>query len=82
MIKLEDVENEIENFMHCKKCMKEVREREDISPREYGQLELGMTKNGELQVWCRRHESHVTSLPLLNHLKKRFQQDILKSDMV
>ena len=47
---------EIESYFHCAKCMDE--KPDDMSPREYGSVEVGFTNRG-LQVWCKRHEMNV-----------------------
>ena len=49
-------ESKIELFFHCDKCIKE--KPEDISPRDYAELEAGWTEQG-FQVWCKRHEMNI-----------------------
>ena len=56
------VENKIEMFFHCRKCLNELPP--DTSPREFAALEVGWTKAG-LQVWCKRHEENVVALDFL-----------------
>jgi hypothetical protein len=53
-------ENEIYGFIHCSKCLKEMKVgvSDEVSPREYAKLEVGFTKQG-LQIWCKRHEVNV-----------------------
>jgi hypothetical protein len=46
-------------FIHCGQCLTE--RPADISPRDYGRLEIGFTKLG-IQVWCRRHECNVAHI--------------------
>ena len=49
-------ENNIELFLHCKKC---IESRPDgISPKDYQEIGCGWTKQG-LQVWCNRHDCNV-----------------------
>ena len=31
----------------------------ETSPREYAHNEVGILKNGDIQVWCIRHEKNV-----------------------
>jgi hypothetical protein len=48
--------NEIQAFLHCGLCLEE--RPPDQSPRDYAQMEVGMTPWG-FQVWCKRHEVNV-----------------------
>ena len=48
--------NQIELFLHCKKCIQE--KPKDISPSDYQSIEVGWTKLG-LQAWCTRHDCNV-----------------------
>lgn len=48
--------NGITAYLHCSLCLAE--RPPDVSPAEFSQLEVGLTKIG-LQVWCRRHEANV-----------------------
>lgn len=50
------VPNEIQVFLHCRKCLKELPQ--DSSPREWARHEVGWSKAG-LQIWCTRHEINV-----------------------
>ena len=50
-------------FLHCLKCIDEVRDIPDISPREYVHLEIGRTEDSTLMVWCVRHEEMVCEVP-------------------
>ena len=50
------VNNEIEAFLHCNKCVEE--KPDTISMREYSAYEVGWTPVG-LQMWCKRHECNV-----------------------
>ena len=52
-----NLSNEIEIFFHCGKCLDE--KPDDLSPREFGSIEVGITKDGDIQVWCKRHEVNV-----------------------
>jgi hypothetical protein len=54
------ITNEMTTFLHCKRCMDELMNNDaiELSPRDYAQLEIGMTKWG-FQVWCKRHECNV-----------------------
>jgi len=58
------VENEIELYLHCKKCLEELPP--EFSPREWAQLEVGWTRAG-IQVWCKRHELNVMHMDFQGH---------------
>ena len=47
---------QIESYIHCALCMKEIPEGE--SPQSYARYEIGWTKQG-LQVWCDRHHCNI-----------------------
>ena len=55
------MENKIQMFIHCKKCLEE--RGESISPRDYASFEFGYTKKG-FQLWCTRHEKNVLAIDL------------------
>lgn len=48
--------NEIQLFLHCRKCLEE--KPEYISPSDYSDLEVGWTQCG-IQVWCKRHDVNI-----------------------
>ena len=50
-------ENYIASFVHCSLCIKE--KPENVSPREWTNNEVGILLNGDIQVWCIRHEKNV-----------------------
>lgn len=50
-------DNYIYRFVHCSLCIEE--KPESVSPREYAHNEVGILKNGDIQVWCIRHEKNV-----------------------
>lgn len=56
---ISDRKNMIESFYHCGLCLAELPE--DMSPREFAQLEVGATEYG-YQIWCKRHECNVTHI--------------------
>lgn len=58
---LSNTPNQITTYLHCGTCL-----RDGQSP----QLEVGITNNNEIQVWCKRHQLNValfTSLTDLPH---------------
>lgn len=56
-----EISNElsIHQYLHCGRCLEELPD--GISPRDWAQNEVGMTKQG-IQVWCRRHECNVVHI--------------------
>ena len=56
-------ENPSESFFHCKKCLNEVQNTPNTSPREYVHLEVGVTPDSTLMIWCVRHEETVCEVP-------------------
>lgn len=56
--------NEIFLYFHCKRCMAE--KPDDLSPREWASLEVGMTPHG-VQVWCKRHSANVIHIDFEGH---------------
>lgn len=68
-IPAKDLPNQIEMFVHCQMCVKELTDmakltkdkKPPVSPREYIKVEVGQTPHG-LQVWCIRHEANVIHL--------------------
>lgn len=49
--------NEIVSFMHCRKCLD--TKPDSLSMRQWARLEVGVTSDGHLQVWCVRHDVNV-----------------------
>lgn len=50
--------NDIGAFIHCKKCMEEAP--------DYQQLEVGWTEQG-LQVWCPIHDMNIIHIDFEGH---------------
>ena len=48
--------NQIEMYLHCGLCLKELPK--DTSPAEYQDVAVGWTKQG-IQVWCNRHQANM-----------------------
>lgn len=59
-------ESEITVYLHCKKCLLELPKNK--SPQSWGKNEIGITRNRDIEVWCRRHEEIVTTLSTLKNL--------------
>jgi hypothetical protein len=51
------VPNLISAYIQCDACLREAPVT--VPLREYAQLEFGVTADGHLQVWCRRHNCNV-----------------------
>jgi len=47
---------EILHYFHCAKCLEEIPD--DITPADYQDISVGVTKYG-IQVWCERHEESI-----------------------
>jgi hypothetical protein len=56
------VAEDITAYAHCRRCLDELRlvVRPRKSPRSYARLNVGITKDGRIQVWCVRHNCNVT----------------------
>ena len=52
-----DLENEIETYFHCGLCMDELPD--DMCPRDYARTQMGITEDGNWQVWCNRHDVNI-----------------------
>ena len=50
----------ISMYFHCTKCLQE--KPDDQAPQEWARLEAGMTDDGEVQVWCVRHDMGVVEI--------------------
>lgn len=44
----------IVNYFHCRKCLAECGPLQ--SPKDYARIQAGVGVNGELIIWCNRHE--------------------------
>lgn len=47
-------------YLHCKKCLQE--KPTGISPAKYQQSQAGLSPEGDLIVWCLRHEVLICRL--------------------
>ncbi len=47
-------------YMHCERCLEERPESQ--SPSEFARLEVGFNRDGDVQVWCTRHDQEVVTL--------------------
>jgi hypothetical protein len=57
-------ENRIISYIHCKKCIDEIKkDRIQISPSDYQMITAGFTSTG-LQIWCNRHNCNVMNFNL------------------
>lgn len=55
----------IKSYMHCAMCMAEWRQdSQGLSPREYARTQVGIMPDGNLQVFCTRHDCNVAVLKL------------------
>lgn len=57
---MEPDKNEIHRFLHCATCLRELDDMDNmITPEDYSQMEVGVSVNGDLLVWCRRHHAYA-----------------------
>lgn len=48
----------IVDFVNCPKCLKRLKS-DDANPSDTARLEVGVTDDGMIQVWCHRHQINV-----------------------
>jgi hypothetical protein len=53
-------------FIACSMCQDELPD--DMSPREYGNLEIGINIDNQMLIGCVRHEKHVGAFTLENQI--------------
>lgn len=51
-------------YSHCKKCMDQIPD--GMSPRDYADYEIGVTKDFLIVVWCKRHDELVKTWEIGN----------------
>lgn len=44
-------------LLNCRKCLEEIPR--GVSPAKYGRLSVGLSTDGEIEVWCERHDRPV-----------------------
>jgi len=66
--------NKINSFFHCKKCLEELPMGK--SPRDFCRNEVGWTEKG-IQVWCIRHEENVLALDFEGQ-KVGYEEEVLQ----
>lgn len=63
-----DTPNGIEAFIHCGRCLDEWKADPALSttmaPKDYARTQTGIRADGNLQVWCNRHDCNVAVLSL------------------
>lgn len=67
-----DIPNRIVGYMNCGFCQDELPD--DLSPEEYSWVQAGVTPEGQVQVWCVRHEATVALIDDLKALKRGFYE--------
>lgn len=48
-------------YLNCATCLEGIPA--GISPQTYAAISVGVTKSGDLIVWCNRHETLVAHIP-------------------
>jgi hypothetical protein len=56
---------QIVRFLHCGKCLEELRP--GMSPKRRQRLEVGLTSQG-IQVWCARHDVEIVHIVDVGHV--------------
>jgi len=54
--------HEMVAYLSCAECMEDMPM--DLSPREYGNLEVGINIDNQILIGCVRHEKHVAAFTL------------------
>lgn len=50
----------IQMYFHCRKCV--AAKPPDTTPRDWARTEMGVSPEGDLIVWCIRHEGLIARL--------------------
>ena len=64
-VEVNEVDNYIYRYIHCGRCLDDIPK--GMSPRDYVNNEVGILPNGDIQVWCIRHEMNVVIFDIENH---------------
>jgi hypothetical protein len=48
------------SYMHCALCMRD--KPDGITPQKWARQQLAVTKEGQLQLWCVRHDVNIALL--------------------
>ncbi len=51
--------HQIVDFINCPQCVEEIKEDGDVNLSDYSHLEIGVTDEGRIQVWCHLHQINV-----------------------
>lgn len=52
--------NPVKVFLNCRKCLEELPVGQ--SPKSYARTQTGITNDGDIVIWCNRHEELVATL--------------------
>lgn len=44
-------------FLHCGMCMDELPD--DKTPADYAEYHAGLTEDGDIEIWCKRHQAII-----------------------
>lgn len=61
--------NNIRLFLHCAECVKALPNGESIS--DWARLEVGLKTDGNIEVWCTRHDRLVCNVPTDQNYKDK-----------
>lgn len=53
---------EISSYLHCGRCLREKPKNQN--PAQWARLNVGLTPDGHIQVWCERHNVNVDLMQL------------------
>ena len=59
-------------YLSCTMCMEELPD--DMSPREYGNLEIGINIDNQMLIGCARHDEHVGAFTLHEQINMEAMQ--------
>lgn len=54
------VHNDMKLIFHCVMCIEE--KPNDVSAQEYARIQTGVTADGQIQVWCNRHDANIIKI--------------------
>ena len=74
------IENHIYRFIHCSKCIDSIPN--GVSPREFANNEVGFLENGDMQVWCVRHEENIVLYNIKDMTIAVNDQDLINDEQL
>ncbi len=61
-----DIPDQGERYLHCPRCLDEWEEsfQGSCTPQQYARQQVAITKEGQIQTWCTRHDQNVCMFTL------------------